>query len=49
MLSVIIIHDDDDNGADGVDGRGDDQFYRTGSILGSLGSLLHCSSDRIET
>lgn len=49
MFSVTIIHDDGDSGADGVDGRGGDQFYRTGSLLGSVDSLLHCSSDRIET
>lgn len=42
MFSVMIIHDDDDSGADGVDGRGGDQFYRTGYLSGSV-------HDRIET
>lgn len=45
----MIIHDDDNSGADGVDGRAGDQFYRIGYLSGSVHSLLHCSSDKIET
>lgn len=49
MFSVMIIHDDDNSGADGVDGRAGDQFYRVVYLSGSVHSLLHCSSDKIET